>query len=217
MNISEMAQVGSAVTNLLFVIVIAVGYFLMIRLYRQMVKVYDRMTHLMEEQSISMGRPLVVVYEDPEKLPEINLIIQNIGPGPAKDISFEFSAPIQSSDGFVLSDLPIFQEGTTSLAPGTKITCYWDNLENLLPKFRSDEGVAEHIEVTTRYKDLAEASYETKWDIHPSVYKGIRNLDHKNMTDLVEAVEGISEAQSGEATGWENFQDGKRNLAEGDT
>ena len=199
MSISEIAQIGSAVTNMLFVVVIGIGYYMMIRLYRQMVKVYDRMVHLMEQQSTTMGRPLVIVYEDPEKLPEVDLVVQNIGSGPAKDISFEFSSPIQSSDGFVLSDLNIFREGTTSLAPGTRITCYWDNLENLLPKFEAEAGVPEHIVVTTRYKDLAGDSYETKWDIHPTVYEGIRNLDPKDMTDLVEAVENLSKTSGGDA------------------
>ncbi len=208
MSISAMAQIGSAATNLIFVIVIAIGYFLMIRLYRQMVKVYGRMTQLMEERSTSMGRPLVIVYEDPDKLLNIDLVIQNVGPGPAKDISFEFSAPIESSDGFVLSDLPIFRKGITSLAPGTKVTCYWDNLANLLSDPQTENEVDQHIEVTTRYKDLAEASYETTWDIQPSVYKGVRNLDHKSMTDLVDAVEGIAEAQSGEAEDQNHTQDG---------
>ncbi len=47
MSISTIAQIASAVTNLFFVVVIAVGYFIMIRLYKQMVKVYDRMLHMM--------------------------------------------------------------------------------------------------------------------------------------------------------------------------
>lgn len=196
MSISTIAQIGSAVTNLVFVIVIAVGYYLMIRLYRQMVKVYDRMVHLMEQQSTTMGRPLVIVYEDPERLPEVNLVVENIGSGPAKDISFEFSSPIQSSDGFVLSDLNIFRKGMTSLAPGTRITCYWDNLENLLPHFETEEGATEQVEVTIRYKDLSGSPYETKWDINPTVYEGIRNLDPADMTDLVEVVKGLSETVS---------------------
>ena len=58
MSLSVIAQVASAVTNVLFVVVIAVGYFMMTRLYRQMVAVYDRMLGLMETQSTSMGRPL---------------------------------------------------------------------------------------------------------------------------------------------------------------
>jgi hypothetical protein len=47
------------------------------------------------------GRPLITVSEDYAKVPNINLILQNVGQDPAKDISFEFSAPVQSSDGFV--------------------------------------------------------------------------------------------------------------------
>src|SRR5215208_6363760 len=106
--------------------------------------------------SFSLGRPLVVVYEDPEKLPNLNLVVRNVGSGPARSISFEFSAPIESSDGFVLSELPVFAEGMTSLAPGAKLTCYWDDLGDLLS--RIEEGkIARHVEVTTHYEDLTGA------------------------------------------------------------
>jgi hypothetical protein len=195
MSLSVMAQLASAATNLLFVVIIAIGYFMMIRLYRQMVAVYDRMLGLMESESTSLGRPLVVVYEDPQKLPNLNLVVQNVGAGPARDISFEFSAPIESSDGFVLTDLAVFKEGMTSLAPGAKLTCCWDELANLLS--RIEEGkTPRHVEVTTRYEDLAGASYETTWDIQPHVYEGIRNVDYKGKNELVETVEGISEGMT---------------------
>lgn len=64
-SLSTLAHIASAATNLIFVVVIAIGYFMMIRLYRQMVAVYDRILDLMEARSTSLGRPLVVVYEDP--------------------------------------------------------------------------------------------------------------------------------------------------------
>ncbi len=190
-SLSTMAQVASAATNVLFVVVIAIGYFMMIRLYRQMVSVYDRMLRLMEAQSTSLGRPLVVVYEDPEKLPNVNLVVQNVGSGPARNVSFWFSAPIEASDGFVLSDLAVFKEGMTSLAPGARVTCYWDDLGSLLSRIEEGE-TARHVEVTTRYEDLAGASYETTWDVQPHVYEGIRNVDYKGMNELVEAVERVS-------------------------
>ena len=43
MSIGTIVQLPSAGTNLLFVVVIAVDYYMMVRHYRQMVKVYDRM------------------------------------------------------------------------------------------------------------------------------------------------------------------------------
>jgi hypothetical protein len=207
MSLSVLAQLASAATNLLFVVIIAIGYFMMIRLYRQMVAVYDRMLGLMESESTSLARPLVVVYEDPQKLPNINLVVQNVGSGPARDISFEFSNPIESSDGYVLTELAVFKEGMTSLAPGAKLTCYWDDLGNLLS--RIEEGkTPRHVEVTTHYEDVAGASYETTWDIQPHVYEGIRNVDYKGINELVETVEGISEGMTiGRADGREEKGD----------
>jgi hypothetical protein len=51
-------------------------------------------------------------------LPDIKLIVQNVGQRPAEDTSFELSDPVESSDGFVLSDLPFFKEGMAPLGPG---------------------------------------------------------------------------------------------------
>jgi hypothetical protein len=59
----------------------------------------------MVQERITGGRLLSILSEDYENLPTINLAIQNVGPGPAKNITFTFSSPIESSDGFVLSDL----------------------------------------------------------------------------------------------------------------
>ena len=43
---------------------------------------------------------------------------------------------MESSDGFVLSELAFFEEGITSLAPGGRIVCYWDELGNLQEMFQ---------------------------------------------------------------------------------
>jgi hypothetical protein len=113
---------------------------------------------------------------------------KNVGQGPAKDISFEFSAPVESSDGFVLSELPFFAEGMTSLAPGAKIGCYWDTLDNLLPLIKEGK-IASDITVTVRYKDLNLTPLEHDWEVTPRLYEGIRNVDYSGMTDLVEVID----------------------------
>jgi hypothetical protein len=135
-----------------------------------------------------MGRPLVVVYENLEKLPHIELVVHNVGSGPARDISFEFSASVVASDGFVLSDLPIFRRGLAALAPGARITCYWDKLDALLLMLKQKE-LADHIRVVSRYRDLTGDPYETRWDIEPAVYEGIRNVERKDMSDLVDTLQ----------------------------
>ena len=74
-------------------------------------------------------------------------------PGMRLLFTFELSASVESSDDSTLSDLPFFEEGLTSLAPGTKIGCYLDTLDNLLPLIKEGK-IASDITVTVRYKDL---------------------------------------------------------------
>jgi hypothetical protein len=166
-------------------VVIGLGYYYTTKAIRSQV---DEMSR----QATTGGRPLIIVSEDYENLPTINLIIQNVGPGPAKNINFHFSSPIESSDGFVLSDLTLFQEGITSLAPGARIVCYWDELENLQPLIR--EGSLErNATVTVEYQDIAGGNYSHDWEVDPGLYEDLRTQGYSNMDDLVASVEHVAE------------------------
>lgn len=130
---------------------------MMIKLYKQMVRVYDRMLRVTEAQRTAMGR-----------LPEVDVVIRNVSHGAAKDITFEFSAPIESSDGTVVSEVAYFKDGLDFLAPNGQITCYRDNLRSLL-LLLEHKGLTEGITVTTRSRDLADESYETEWTLNPFI------------------------------------------------
>jgi hypothetical protein len=114
MNLVAISQIAAPILQTIFIVVIGIGYYYSIRVTQTMVQ------EMREEHTAGSGRPLITVSEDYANLPNMNIIVQNVGQGPAKDITFEFSAPVQSSDGFVLSDLPFFQEGLTSLTPGPR-------------------------------------------------------------------------------------------------
>ena len=135
-------QIAQGLSNVFSVIVIALGYYALIRVTQKSVEE-------MRAQRLAGGRPMVIVDDNYNDLPEIDIVIRNMQGGPAKDISFEFSEPVESSDGFVLSELPFFKEGMTSLAPGAKIGCYWDTLDNLLPLIKEGK-IASDISVTVR-------------------------------------------------------------------
>lgn len=105
--------------------------------------------------------------------------------------TFEFSAPVERSDGTMISDLAYFQDGLDFLTPGREITCYWDDLNSLLP-FLKEKGLEGGINVTTRYKDLAGESYETEWNLNPFIYRDDNYILRKGIGDLVEATNSIS-------------------------
>ena len=186
----SIAQVLNPFLQTVFILVIGLGYYYTTKAIRSQV---DEMAR----QATTGGRPLIIVSEDYENLPTINLIIQNVGPGPAKNINFHFSSPIESSDGFVLSDLTLFQEGITSLAPGARIVCYWDELENLQPLIREGE-LERNATVTVEYQDIAGGNYSHDWEIDPGLYEDLRTQGYRNMDDLVDAVEHVAEEIGGD-------------------
>jgi hypothetical protein len=182
MDLVTISQIANPILQTIFIAVIGLGYYYTVR------ATWATVAEMRAEHTAGGGRPLITVSEDYANLPNISLIVQNVGGGPAKDISFEFSAPVESSDGLVLSDLPFFAEGLTSLAPGAKIGCYWDTLDNLLPLIKEGK-ISSDIIVTVRYKDLNLNQLEHQWEINPRIYEGIRNVDYSGMTDLVDVIE----------------------------
>jgi hypothetical protein len=187
-DILTVAQVVTSVTNLLFVIVLAGGYYFTWR-------VSQTTLEEMRAQRTAMGRPLVIVQEDYESLPELDVAIRNVSEGAARNIEFEFSAPIESSNGFVVSDLPYFKYGLDFLPPNGEITCYWDELDSLLPYMES-KNLKNGIHVTVRYRDLSDALYQSQWRLNPFLYKDTRLVRRKGMGDLVNAVERLGRSNN---------------------
>ena len=181
-------EFAAPVAQIVSAVAVALGYLLLIKNQRKMIR--ER-----REVHTAGGRPLVVVTVDHSHLPEMYVVVRNFTEAPAKDITFEFSAPIESSDGYVLSDLPYFKDGLPFLAPQGQITCYWDSMPSLASLLK-EKGLKDGIAVTTRYKDLAEETYQTQWRLNPLLYEGARIQDSKGMNDLVNAVEKISEDEN---------------------
>jgi hypothetical protein len=188
-TLTSIAQIASPILQALFIAVIGIGYFYQWRVSR---KSLDEM----REERVSGGRPQVIVDDEYGSLPEVNIAVRNVSSGPAKDVTFEFSSPVEASDGFVVSDLPYFRDGLDFLAPDGQVTCYWDRLEDLLP-FLKEKGLEGGISVTTRYRDLAGEYYETEWNLNPSIYKDHRYVQHRGMDDLVERVARLEDALRG--------------------
>ncbi len=193
MDLVTLAQIVTSITNTLFVIVLAVGYFYTWRTSQQTL-------NEMREQRMAMGRPLVIVQEDYDDLPELDVVIRNVSEGAARDITFEFSTPIENSSGFVISELPYFRDGLDFLPPHGEINCYWDDLNSLIP-FLESQNLRTGIHVLVRYKDLSGAPYESRWRLNPFLYKDTRLVRRKGMGDLVRAVEQLKEQQQSTAPG----------------
>ena len=198
MNVAAYTQITATVSNIIFFLVFVVAYYKLIKLNRETLR-------LQEWQTLAINRPQVIVDDDFNRLPEVDIVIRNISDGAAKDISFEFSAPVERSDGTVVSDLAFFTNGLNFLSPDKEITCRWDHLDNLLP-FLRERGLEQGIKVTTRYKDLAGESYETEWNLNPFVYKDGNYIQRQGIGDLTDATREISAKMDGVKSSQENSE-----------
>ena len=189
------AQIVTAIITVFYAVVFAIGYYLLIKVNRETLRE-------MREQRISGGRPQVTIEARYGRLPTVDLAVRNFGGGVAKDITFEFSAPIEDSTGFVLSELPYFQEGINFLSPGEEVASTWDDRDMLVSSLR-EKGHHGGILVKVRYEDLAGESYETEWRINPLIYQDDRHVPPQNLRAaevLLSALTRVYENTSREPT-----------------
>ena len=97
---------------------------------------------------------------------------------------------MESSDGFVISELAYFKDGLDFLVPGGEISCYWDHRHSFLPLLK-EKGFDGEILITTRYKDLTGDSYETACNLKPTIYRDDRYVHNKGIEDVARPSEDL--------------------------
>jgi hypothetical protein len=138
-------------------------------------------------------RPQIIVDADYTGRFTTNIVVRNIGGGAAKNITFEFSAPLKSTSGWDITELPYFRNGINFMAPQTDLPSVWDSYQNVVQTLRED-GLTEGITITSRYDDLQGESYETEWTINPLLLEGSGYSDYKGYEDQVQALQDQARA-----------------------
>jgi hypothetical protein len=138
-------------------------------------------------------RPQIIVDADYTGRFTTNIVVRNIGHGMAKNITFEFSAPLQSTSGADITELPYFKNGINFMAPQTDIAAVWDSYQNVVQNLR-DRGLTEGIRITSKYEGRNGESYETEWTINPLLLEGSGYSEYKGYEDEVQALEDQARA-----------------------
>ena len=138
-------------------------------------------------------RPQIIVDADYTGRFTTNIVVRNIGNGTAKNITFEFSAPLQSTSGYDITELPYFKHGINFMAPQTDLPAVWDSYQNVVKNLR-DKGLTEGITITSHYEDRNGEPYQTAWTINPLLLEGSGYSDYKGYEDEVQAQEDQARA-----------------------
>jgi len=118
MDLSTSAQLAAAASNIVLSVVFAVGYYVFLKQNRQMMEQNTQTLSAMRTSRIARGRPQILAEADYTRLPMGDIVVRNVGSGGARDIEFDFSAPLISSTGLTLSELAYFREGMNFLESG---------------------------------------------------------------------------------------------------
>ncbi len=138
-------------------------------------------------------RPQIIVDADYTGRFTTNIVVRNIGHGIAKNITFEFSAPLQSTSGYDITELPYFQNGINFMAPQTDLPAVWDSYQNVVKNLR-EKGLMEGITITSHYEDRQGEGYQTSWTINPLLLEGSGYSEYKGYEDEVQALEDQARA-----------------------
>jgi hypothetical protein len=133
-------------------------------------------------------RPQIIVDSDYTGRFTTNIVVRNIGNGTAKNITFKFSATLETTSGYDITELPYFKHGINFMAPQTDLPAVWDSYQNVVQSLK-EKGLTDGITITSRYQDRQGQSYETEWTINPLLLEGSGYSDYKGYEDEVKALE----------------------------
>ena len=151
----------------------------------------------MREARIAQERPHVIVDADHSKPPLVDLVVRNIGRGAAKDISFEFSAPIEIPEAannpivVPINKQSYFKRGMDYLAPGAEISTFWGSMPTLAP-FLREKGLQEGVKIISRYRSLTGEPHTTEWIVNPLLMANRVSTREVGIKQLVEAVNQLT-------------------------
>jgi hypothetical protein len=138
-------------------------------------------------------RPQIIVDADYTGRFTTNIVVRNIGHGVARNITFAFSAPLQSTSGHDITDLPYFRDGINFMAPQTSLPAVWDSYQNVVKNLR-EKGLTGGVTITSYYEDRQGERYETEWTINPLLLEGSGYSDYKGYEDEVQALQDQARA-----------------------
>jgi hypothetical protein len=138
-------------------------------------------------------RPQIIVDADYTGRFTTNIVVRNIGHGVARNITFRFSAPLESTSGHDITELPYFRNGINFMALQTSLPAVWDSYQNVVKNLK-DKGLTEGITITSYYEDRQGERYETTWTINPLLLEGSGYSDYKGYEDEVQALQDQARA-----------------------
>ncbi len=177
-KIMEFIKILTPVSSFLLVIITGIYVILTYRLILENRK--------LREMQIS---PKVSVSYEPHKdnIALINLVIKNVGLGPAYDIKFEITPDIKGYNGKaekLLSEYAFFKKGIKYLAPAQEVRHFLNYLGKM-----SKKEIETNYSGKIYYKDASGKEHKDDFSIDFSYRKDLTIIEEKTIRDILKDIE----------------------------
>lgn len=186
---------NSGAFNVLFSGVVAISTVVYAVLTWRLVSETRRMRHAQTEPKIA------VTYRSREEwMALVDIVVKNIGLGPAYDIKFEI-APItegRATQELIkeLKELNFLNAGLSFLAPDQEVSSFFTNAAE---KF--EEKMVSQISIKASYKSATGEKYLSEYLIDLSELRGMERIGEPPLYKIAKNVEKIAESIKGVASG----------------
>lgn len=177
----ELLNQNSGAFAVIFAAVVAIATIVYAILTWRLVSETRKMRQAQTEPNIS-----VTIQPREEWINLIDMVIQNIGLGPANNIKFKVNPDFEYADGKFLSELGFLRNGLKYLAPNQKLQFFFTSMvENFEEKTKAS------FEIKVTYQDSVGKAYDDLYLIDFSQLVGLRQLGEPPLYKIAKNIENI--------------------------
>ena len=200
MGILEFLNLNSGAVTAISTVVLTIVTFVYVLLTRSISKETEIMRKAQTEPNIS-----AIIQPDERYLNWINLIIQNIGLGPAYNVKFEVNPDFEDRDrhsdiegiSYKLSEVGFIKNGLPYFAPNQKFQFYLTNLGD-----NYQEKLKKSFEIKVTYESNIHEPYSNTYLIDFSQQSGLTQLGEPPIYTIAKNIEQIQKDINQISTGF---------------
>lgn len=177
----EFLNQNSGALAVVFSAVVAIATVVYVFSSWKLVKETRKMRKFQTEPHISVN-----IQPREEWINFIDMIVENIGLGPAYNVKFEVDPDFEYEKGKVLSELGFMKNGLKYLAPAQKFRFFLtDMVED------SEEKAKKTFKINITYEDNTGKIHKDKYEIKFSELMGLRQLGEPSLYKIANNIEHI--------------------------
>jgi hypothetical protein len=183
MTFLDLLNRNSVAFTVIFSGLVAVATLVYAMLTWKLVSETRKMREAQTEPNIS-----IIIQSKEEFISLIDMVIQNIGLGPAYDIKFKIDKEFEYEKGKCLSELNIFKVGLKYLSPNQKYQFF---LTNMVDNF--NEKVKQSFGIRVGYKNNVGKTFESTYTIDFSEFVGLTRVGEPALYRIAKSIEKLEQ------------------------